>query len=223
MVAVISSSDVLLAQINSKKARVGVIGLGVVGAAQAVAMTHAGFTVIGADIDPERVALLTATGQEIAPPVGGESMRATSDFDELAAADCIIIGVPTSHRADGTPNRGALTDAARLVAQQLTVGTLVVVESTVPPGTTRDLILPMLEESGLRSGEDFFLAFSPERLDLGNQTYPVEAIPRVVGGITPSCTEVACALYQQLAAKIHPVSSPEAAEWPRSSKIRFGT
>lgn len=221
MVAVISSSDVLLAQINNKKARVGVIGLGVVGAAQAVAMTHAGFTVIGVDIDPERVAALTVTEGGVASQTASEGLHATSDFNELEAADCVIICVPTSHTADGAPNLTALTKAAQAVAQQLTVGTLVVLESTVPPTTTRELVLPILEKSGLRVGEDFFLAFSPERLDLGNTTYPVEAIPRVVGGITPSCTEVACALYQQLAAKIHPVSSPEAAEMAKVFENTF--
>ena len=150
-----------------------------------------------------------------------ELLEMTSDFDELMAADCTIICVPTSHTTDGEPDLAALTDATRAVAQRLRVGTLVIIESTVPPGTTRQQVLPILESAGLRIGEDVFLAFSPERIDPGNTTYRAEAIPKVVGGITPSCTEVATALYQQLGGEVHAVSGPEIAEMAKIFENTF--
>jgi len=203
------SADSLSSRIRSREATVAVVGLGVVGLAQAGAFMHAGFRVLGLDTSSERIAVL-ANGTR---PAGVDEFWKLSDqYGALADADCVIIATPTSHRPDGTPDVSAVVDAACETGRHLRRGMLVVVESTVPPGTTRDRVRPALEASGLRAGSDFFLAFSPERIDPGSTAHPVESIPKLVGGLTAACSAVASDLYRFVSPQVHAVSSPEVAE-----------
>lgn len=203
------SADSVSLRIRSREAKVAVVGLGVVGLAQAGVFMRAGYRVLGIDISSECVAAL-ANG---ARPAGIDEFWKLSDrFESLSDADCVIIAAPTSYQPDGTPDVSAVADAARDIGRNLHPGMLVVLESTVPPGTTRDVVLPALEASGLRAGRDFFLAFSPERIDPGSTAHPVESIPKLVGGITPQCSAVALELYRFVAPQVHAVSSPEIAE-----------
>ena len=203
------SADTLSSRIRSREATVAVVGLGVVGLAQAAAFMRAGFRVLGLDIDGERVALLSNGAR----PAGvDEFWKLSHEYDSLADADCVIVAAPTGHKPDGTPDVDAVVHAARDIGRRLRRGMLVVVESTVPPGTTRDRVLPALEASGLRAGIDFFLAFSPERIDPGSTSHPVESIPKLVGGVTSACSAVATELYRFVSPEVHAVSSPEVAE-----------
>jgi UDP-N-acetyl-D-glucosamine dehydrogenase len=203
------SADSLSSRIRSREATVAVVGLGLVGLAQAASFMRAGFRVLGLDIDAERITTLSNGAR----PAGVDEFWKLSDrFDSLAEADCVIIAAPTSYKPDGTPDVSAVVDAARDIGRTLRRGMLVVVESTVPPGTTRERVLPALEASGLRVGDDFFLAFSPERIDPGSTAHPVESIPKLVGGVTPACSALASELYRFVAPEVHAVSSPEVAE-----------
>ena len=192
-----------------------VVGLGVVGLEQAMLFARAGFGVIGLDVDEERVAALKLTHNGVRPARSKKQpslAEVTSDYSVLSRVDCIILCVPTSYKEDGSPSLEALTQAGRDVAAQLRKGTLVVLESTVPPGTTRGVLLPLLESFGLKAGHDFSLAFSPERVDPGNKTHALESIPKLVGGLSPECTARAAELYGCVADTVHTVSSPEVAE-----------
>ncbi len=203
------SADSLSSRIRSREATVAVVGLGLVGLAQAASFMRAGFRVLGLDIDAERITTLSNGAR----PAGVEEFWKLSDrFDSLAEADCVIVAAPTSYLPDGTPDVSAVVDAARDIGRTLRRGMLVVIESTVPLGTTREHVLPALEASGLRVGDDFFLAFSPERIDPGSTAHPVESIPKLVGGVTPACSAVASELYRFVAPEVHAVSSPEVAE-----------
>jgi UDP-N-acetyl-D-glucosamine dehydrogenase len=186
-----------------------VVGLGVVGLAQARVFMRAGFRVLGIDISSERV---TALSNGARPADLDEFWKLSDRFESLSEADCVIISTPTGYRPDGTPDVTAVAAAAADIGRNLHAGMLVVLESTVPPGTTREAVLPALEASGLRAGRDFFLAFSPERIDPGSTGHPVESIPKLVGGITPQCGSVASELYRFVAPEVHAVSSPEIAE-----------
>jgi UDP-N-acetyl-D-glucosamine dehydrogenase len=209
----------LLASIEGRTARVGIIGLGYVGLPLARAFATAGYPVLGFDTDPAKVAKL-ASGESYIGHISGESVatmkangfEATDRFERLAEADAIIICVPTPLTEARDPDLGYVVASTRAIAATLRAGQLVVLESTTYPGTTRDVVLPILEKDGLRAGVDFFLAFSPEREDPGNPTFSAPTIPKVVGGLDPASLEVARALYGRVVVRVVPVSGPEVAE-----------
>ncbi len=187
-------------------ATVGVVGLGYVGLPLAVAFAKAGVPVIGVDADVARIERI-GRGQS---PAG--RLTVTRETATLAAADTIIICVPTPLGKSKEPDISHIVAAADEVARILRPGQLVVLESTTYPGTTEEVLLPRFAASGLAVGEQFFLAFSPERIDPGNRTWRLESIPKIVGGITPACRELACALYGLVVGRVVPVTSPQAAE-----------
>ena len=210
----------LLAKITSKTARVGVIGLGYVGLPLLAAFHRAGFHVIGFDIDPAKIDALNR-GDNYLKHLGETLVRdmkiagrfeATGQFSRLAEADAILICVPTPLGEHREPDLSYVKQTADEVARRLRPGQLVVLESTTYPGTTRQIVLPLLAAGGLRCGEDFFLAFSPEREDPGRKDASTQNIPKLVGGIDEISGKLAVALYQQAIAKIIPVASAEVAE-----------
>ena len=210
----------LLTRIEQRRALVGVIGLGYVGLPLAVAFAEAGFRVLGFDVDHARVEALNAGVCHI-PDVESEGFRAlvargafqaTDDFERLAEVDTVSICVPTPLRKTKDPDISAVVDAAERVARTLHAQQLVVLESTTYPGTTEELLLPLFEKTGLRVGSDFFLAFSPERIDPGNNKFSIRNTPKVIGGATPRCRELATALYRSAVETCVPVSSPKVAE-----------
>lgn len=197
---------------------VGIVGLGYVGLPLAVAFAESGHAVIGLDNAPEKVAALNR-GESHIEDVGsdtlrslGDDFRATTDYAELGGCDAIVICVPTPLTGSREPDLSYLESAAAGIAAVLRPGQLVVLESTTYPGTTRDLIRPALEHEGRRAGTDFHLAFSPERIDPGRTDFTVRTTPKLVGGITPACTERAAALYREICDTVVPLSDPEAAE-----------
>ena len=210
----------LMERIEKKRARVGVIGLGYVGLPLGVEFSRAGFAVTGFEVDGRRVAELNAgrsyigdvSEYTIRELVASKRLRATTDFDELAQMDTISICVPTPLRKTRDPDLTFIISALDQILPRLRAGQLIVLESTTYPGTTEELVQPKLEEGGLKAGRDFFLAFSPERVDPGNATFHTRNIPKVVGGITPRCTEHAAALYGQCVERVVPVSSSRVAE-----------
>jgi len=217
----------LLAAIEARTARVGIIGLGYVGLPLARAFGEAGYPVLGFDTDPAKVARLDRGESYIGhiPDAAVGAMKAagfeaTDRFDRLAEADAVIICVPTPLTESRDPDLAYVVDSTRSIAAALRPGQLVVLESTTYPGTTRDVVLPILEAGGLAAGSDFFLAFSPEREDPGNPTYSAPTIPKVVGGLDPASLEAASALYGRVVVRVVPVSSPEVAE---ASKILENT
>ncbi|TMQ69994.1 MAG: nucleotide sugar dehydrogenase [Candidatus Eisenbacteria bacterium] len=214
------SASRLLDRIERRKAKLGVIGLGYVGLPLAVEFGHAGFEVHGLDIDERRVAEL-AKGRSYIQDVPSAEVRAlvkagrlipTADFRVLRELDVVNVCVPTPLSKQRDPDVSYIVAAAKEVARHLHRGMLVILESTTYPGTTQELILPMLEKSGMKVGRDFFVAFSPERVDPGNSRFNTRNIPKVVGGMTPACTEVAVALYRSRLENVVPVSSPQVAE-----------
>jgi UDP-N-acetyl-D-glucosamine dehydrogenase len=216
-------------EIISRRARIGVVGQGYVGLPLSVAFGDAGFDVLGFDVDPEVVAAINV-GRSHIPDVSAASIeqlvadgffRATQEMAELGQVDAIVICVPTPLSKTRDPNISYVIAAADQVTRSLRPGQLVILESTTYPGTTRDVVLPRLLQSGLRAGEDFFLAFSPERVDPGNARYGVKNTPKVVGGLDPRSTDLAALLYQQAIETIVPVSSPEAAEMTKLLENTF--
>jgi UDP-N-acetyl-D-glucosamine dehydrogenase len=211
--------ETLRQRILSRSATVGVLGQGYVGLSLACGAAEASFEVIGFDIDAARVdklrdGVLCVPGvpaEVFQDGVGTGRMTFTTDAVSLGAADVIAICVPTPLR-DEVPDLSYVERASREVAGQLTAGRLVVLESTTYPGSTDQLVRPLLEASGLRSGEDFLLAYSPERIDPGNHEFGLRNTPRIVGGTTETATDVAGLFYGQLVDKVVPVSSARAAE-----------
>jgi len=199
---------------------VGLIGLGYVGLPLAVAFAESGATVVGVDLDAQRVAAVRAgrsfvedvPSETVARLVTGGRLRATEDVAALKDADAIVVCVPTPLGKSKEPDISFIVSAADAIARIIRRGQLVVLESTTYPGTTREILLPRLEAGGLKAGEDFFLAFSPERIDPGNRRFTLRDIPKVVGGLTPTCRELAAALYGRVAPEVVPVSGPETAE-----------
>ncbi len=206
-------------RIEQKTARVGIIGLGYVGLPLAQAFTRGGYRVLGFDIDPEKVALLQG-GESYIGHIPGEQVRAmrecgfeaTAQFERLDEPDAVLICVPTPLTEAREPDLSFVVNSTRAIAARLRRGQLVVLESTTYPGTTRDVVQPILEAGGLKAGEDFFLAFSPEREDPGNPNFATPTIPKVVGGLEPRSLELAAALYGKVTVKVVRVSSPEVAE-----------
>jgi UDP-N-acetyl-D-glucosamine dehydrogenase len=199
---------------------VGVIGLGYVGLPLAVAFAESGAAVIGLDVDPRRVARVRAgesfvedvPTETLGRLVAAERLTATDDIAAFKDADAIVICVPTPLGKSKEPDISYIVSAADAVAGVLRRGQLVVLESTTYPGTTQEILLPRFEARGLKAGEDFFLAFSPERIDPGNRRYTLRDIPKVVGGLTPACRELATTLYARVTRQIVPVSGPGTAE-----------
>ncbi len=197
---------------------IGIVGLGYVGLPLAVAFAEAGHEVIGVDVDSQRVA---AVNQGSSHVEDGSSKRlrgvedrlvATTSYAELERADAILVCVPTPLSANREPELGALIAAAAALAKVLTRDQLIVLESTTYPGTTRERLLPILEESGLAAGRDFHLAFSPERVDPGRTDHTMRSTPKVVGGLTDACGDRAEALYRNICDEVVRVSTPEVAE-----------
>jgi UDP-N-acetyl-D-glucosamine dehydrogenase len=216
-------------KIHTKKAKVAVIGLGYVGLPLAVNFAKAGFDVFGLDKDKDRVAkiqrhqsyILDISSDEIAKVVKKGKFLASLDFENLRQADCIIICVPTPLKRKYTPDPSYIVSAVKTIKNYLKKGTLVVLESTTYPGTTDELIQPELERSGLKANRDFYLAFSPERIDPGNKQYDVTKITKVVGGVTPEAGELTKVLYEKIIHKVHSVSSAKAAEMTKLLENSF--
>jgi UDP-N-acetyl-D-glucosamine dehydrogenase len=200
-------------------ADVAIVGAGYVGVPLAQVFGQAGRSVVLVDVSAERVAMLNR-GESYIEDVPSAALahlvetglRATTDYDELRNADAILIALPTPLSKQREPDLRIVESASTQIAARLRPGHLVVLESTTYPGTTREVVLPILERSGLRVGEDYNLAFSPERVDPGNQRWSTRNVPKVVGGITDACTERAARLYTGAIDNVHRVSSPEAAE-----------
>ncbi len=210
----------LLARVRSHQALVGIMGLGYVGLPLAVAFAEAGFQVLGFDVKDSVVDGVNAGSSHI-PDVEPErltklvkrgSLAATKDLSRLEELDAIIICVPTPLSKTDDPDLSYVLSATSAVRAHLRPGQLVVLESTTYPGTTRELLHTSLEESGLTAGEDFFVAFSPERVDPGNPVWHIENTPKVVGGLTPACHRIAVALYGEVIDTVVEVSTPEVAE-----------
>jgi UDP-N-acetyl-D-glucosamine dehydrogenase len=210
----------LRARIDAREAVVGVMGLGYVGLPVATAFARAGFRVIGYDISPDVTAgvnvgrshIADVPAERVAELVAAGRLTATSEPARLGECDAILICVPTPLSKTRDPDVSHVVAATGAVRQVLRRGQLVILESTTYPGTTRELVLPELEKSGLRVGEEFFLCFSPERVDPGNPVWRVENTPKVIGGITAACLEVGVALYSKVIDRVVPVTSTEAAE-----------
>jgi UDP-N-acetyl-D-glucosamine dehydrogenase len=207
-------------KIEARTARVGIVGLGYVGLPLACEFARNGFRVTGIDISEEKVAKLNAgesyvgdvSSDFMKPLVASGHFRATTGFAALNDLDTINVCVPTPLRKTKDPDMSYVVSACEEIARHLHPGMLIILESTTYPGTTDELVRPMLEKSGLRAGEDFFLCFSPERVDPGNPTYQTVNIPKVVGGISPACTELGKLFYQQALATVVTVSSTQVAE-----------
>jgi UDP-N-acetyl-D-glucosamine dehydrogenase len=209
----------LLDSFTSRSARVGILGLGYVGLPLARAFVVRGFPVLGFDTDHDKVARLQRGDSYIrgVPPASLQAMRergfeATDCLDRLGDPDVLLLCLPTPLTPAREPDLNAVIASAEAVAACLRPGQLVVLESTTYPGTTRQVLLPILERSSLQLGRDFFLAYSPEREDPGNPAYSIENIPRVVGGLDPLSRDLAAALYAQVAPAVVTVSSAEVAE-----------
>ena len=213
-------SEALLERIRSGSARIGTIGLGYVGLSLSVEFAAAGLEVVGFDLAADKVEAVNRGASyvkdvdtaRLADLVKAGRLRASLDFDALASCDAIVICVPTPLSKTKDPDLTMVVDAARAIATRLREGQLVVLESTTYPGTTEELILPLLSENGLVVGESFFLAFSPERVDPGNEHFHTRNTPKIIGGVTPACTEVARALYGRAVDTVITVSTPRAAE-----------
>ncbi len=218
-------------KIAAREARVAIIGLGYVGLPLAVVFGEAGFGVTGIDIDERKVSQLNAgasyiegiPSERVARLVDGDLLVATSDYGALNDCDAVSICVPTPLGKTRSPDISFIVQAAEKIARHLRPGMLVTLESTTFPGTTTEIILPRCERvaGGLRVGEDFFLCFSPERVDPGREDWTTENTPKVVGGVTPACLEIATALYGAAIDRIVSVSSPEAAEMTKLLENTF--
>jgi UDP-N-acetyl-D-glucosamine dehydrogenase len=206
--------------LKNHSARIAVIGMGYVGLPMALEFSRTGFEVVGIDVDPDRCRALQ-DGQSYIDDVPDEALReavksqrfrATADASVLSSCDVVLICVPTPLSKSKDPDLTAVLSAGRSVASNLRAGQLVVLESTTYPGTTEEVLQPMLEANGLCVGRDFFLAFSPERVDPGNPQFGVHNITKLVGGVTPACSELAAELYRQMVSSVLLVSSPAVAE-----------
>ena len=215
-----ATADALALRIAERDAKVGVVGLGYVGLPLAVALAEAGFRVRGVDLDPLKIAAIGAgrspiadiESERVAPLVDAARLSAAADYGSLADCDAIFVCVPTPFDANKTPDLQFVRAAADGVAAQLRPGQLIVLQSTTYPGTTEEVILPRLEASDLEVGRDFFLAFSPERIDPGVPEHTVRNTPKVVGGVTPRCAQLAAGLLASLGPAVRIVSGPRVAE-----------
>jgi UDP-N-acetyl-D-glucosamine dehydrogenase len=212
--------DAIKKLIESRNASAAVIGLGYVGLPLTMEMLAAGFNVIGIDLDPTKIAALQqgksyirdVDDQLISNAISSGRFFPTRDFEDLAKADTVSICVPTPLSKSRDPDISFILAATEEIHKYLHKNQLIMLESTTYPGTTEELILPELEASGLKVGSDFYLAFSPERIDPGNKTFTTRNTPKIVGGITPKCTQIAHLFYSQFIDKVFPVSSTKCAE-----------
>jgi len=210
----------LIQLIENRRARVAIIGLGYVGLPLATEFAGRGFQATGFEVDEKKVAEINAgrsyigdvAAELIKQSVDAGRLRATIDFSELTDCDAIIICVPTPLRKTKEPDVSFILAAAEEIKKHLRRGQLIILESTTYPGTTDEVLLPMMKETGLKLDEDFLIAFSPERVDPGNPQFKTHNIPKVVGGVTDDSTEAAAALYSQIVDDVHPVSSARVAE-----------
>ncbi len=222
--------DQLVAKLNNKSARVAILGLGYVGLPLAVVFAEAGFQVLGIDPDQRKIDslqrgesyVLDVKSEQIEKLLKSGKFEASTDFSKLQHVDAISICVPTPLRKTGDPDLSYIISATDSLAKYVRAGQVIVLESTTYPGTTRELILPKIEQqSGLKVGIDFFLAFSPERVDPGREDYTTINTPKVVGGITPACLQASVAWYSQALEKVVPVSSTEVAEMAKLLENTF--
>ena len=210
----------LIDRFSSREAKIGVVGLGYVGLPLAVALAQAGFEVIGVDLDPAKVEAVgrgesyvpDVPASEVARLVQQGKLKASGSYAALGQASGISVSVPTPLRKTGDPDLSFILAAVQGLKSVIHEEMVIILESTTYPGTTRELVLPEVESTGLKAGVDVFLAFSPERVDPGRDDWTTRNTPKVVGGITPACTEVAAALYGQAIEKVVKVSSAEVAE-----------
>jgi UDP-N-acetyl-D-glucosamine dehydrogenase len=225
-----SIKQTLLDQLRNRTARVGILGLGYVGLPLAAVFAEAGFHVMGIDPDPRKVETIRrgeshiqdVPGEQIARLVAAGKLEATTDFSALLETDAVSICVPTPLRKTGDPDLSFIINATDELAKYIHPGMVVVLESTTYPGTTREILLPKLgDEKGLKAGENFFLAFSPERVDPGRKDWTTINTPKVIGGITQDCSEVASVWYAQALKTVVPVSSAEVAEMAKLLENTF--
>ncbi len=210
----------LLERIETRDYTIGVVGMGYVGLPLALVAIKAGFRVIGFDIDERRVGLLNRgesgikhiNGEAISQAIGQQRFRASGDLSELSEPDAILIAVPTPLSKQREPDLTYVENSTVAIARTLRPGQLIVLESTTWPGTTREVMLPMLESTGLKAGQDFFLAFSPEREDPGNASFGTATIPKVIGADDPASLKLASAVYSPLVVRTVEVTSSAAAE-----------
>ncbi len=216
-------------KIADRTAHVAVLGLGYVGLPLATAFAKAGFRVTGVEVDEKKVNAIAA-GRSYIPDVPNDDLSAhvksgrltaTLDCDVLRTVDAVFICVPTPYDAQRTPDLSFIESASETIRSRLRKGQLVVLQSTTYPGTTEEVVLPILEKSGLKAGQDFFLGFSPERIDPGNEQWTAYNTPKVVGGITPDSTRLTTNLLRQMGALVHPVSSTRAAEMAKLLENTF--
>jgi UDP-N-acetyl-D-glucosamine dehydrogenase len=213
-------ADELFRKLNAGQARVGVVGLGYVGLPLLVEFARSGLHATGIDLDAQKVAAIErgvsyipdVPSADVAALAAAGRLRATTSFAVVSELDTINICVPTPLRKTKDPDMSYIVSAVEAIAKHLHPGMLIVLESTTYPGTTEELVQPLLEQGGLRAGIDFFLAFSPERVDPGNGSFNTRNVPKVVGGVTPKCGELARALYSTAIETVVPVSSPRVAE-----------
>lgn len=210
----------VISKIINKKAKVAIIGLGYVGLPLAVEFSKTGFFVFGIDNNQDRVMNINK-GISYIPDISSEEIRkaiddgnfiATADYEVLKSSDAIIICVPTPLKKSKDPDLSYIVQAAAEITKYLHRGHLVVLQSTTYPGTTEEVVLPILQKKGLQIGRDFFLSFSPERVDPGNKKYTLKNTPKVIGGTTSKCSEITKALYEQIVSEVMVVSSPKIAE-----------
>jgi UDP-N-acetyl-D-glucosamine dehydrogenase len=219
-VSAVSTAEALSQKIATKTARVGIVGLGYVGLPLAVEYAKAGFTVTGIDLIESKVARINAgdsyvqdvASREVDALVRDGKLKATTDFSVIAELDTINICVPTPLRKTKDPDMSYIVSACQEIAKYFHSGMLAILESTTYPGTTEEVVLPILARPDLEVGRDFFLCFSPERVDPGNPKFQTRNIPKVVGGITPACTEIGAAFYSQALENVVRVSSTQVAE-----------
>jgi len=221
--------DQLIKKIDNQDAHIAVIGMGYVGLPLALLFSRQGFNVLGLDVDSKKIDLLRdgksyisdIPSKEIREVVKAGCFKPTTDAKLLHRADCVIICVPTPLNRLKNPDLSFVVDAAESIRNHRRKGQLIILESTTYPGTTDEVLLPLFEKNNWKVGSDFFLCFSPERIDPGNQKYKPQNIPKVVGGITPQCTKSACMLYAQIMQTVIPVSSSRTAEMAKLLENTF--
>jgi UDP-N-acetyl-D-glucosamine dehydrogenase len=220
----------LFDKITNKEATIGVVGLGYVGLPLAVEKAKAGYNVIGFDVQQKRVDMVNdginyigdVVDEELAEIIKDKKLLATTDYSLIQDVDAVAICVPTPLDMYQQPDTSYVESSGKEIARFMRPGMLIVLESTTYPGTTEEILKPILEGTGLKTGEDFFLAYSPERVDPGNKDFNTKNTPKVVGGITPNCTKVAAEMYKNvLEGDVHEVSSPAVAEMEKILENTF--